>query len=51
MGDSADADKAPNRNEEATQTLPLRAAYAFGATHGLEREVTKIREIDPIAPA
>src|SRR5579864_7673006 len=32
-------------NEEQTQTLSLRAAYAFGAAHGLEHEVTDIREM------
>src|SRR6266852_8509242 len=32
-------------NEEQTQTLSLRAAYAFGAAHGLEREVNEIREM------
>lgn len=32
-------------NEEQTQTLSLKAAYAFGAAHGLEREVTEIREM------
>ena len=32
-------------NEEQTQTLSLKAAYAFGATHGLEREVSEIREM------
>jgi hypothetical protein len=31
--------------EEQTQTLSLKAAYAFGATHGLEGEVTEIREM------
>jgi Endonuclease NucS len=31
--------------EEQTQTLSLKAAYAFGAAHGLEREVTEIREM------
>ena len=31
-------------NAEQTQTLSLKAAYAFGAAHGLEREVTEIRE-------
>jgi hypothetical protein len=32
-------------NEEQTPTLSLKAAYAFGATHGLEREVSEIREM------
>src|SRR5216684_7604182 len=32
-------------NEEQTQTLSVRAAYAFGAAHGLEREVNEIREM------
>lgn len=32
-------------NEEQTQTLSLKAAYAFGAEHGLEREVNEIREM------
>src|SRR5271157_452366 len=32
-------------NEEQTQTLSLRAAYAFGAAHGLAREVNDIREM------
>ena len=32
-------------NEEQTQTLSLRAAYAFGAAHGLEREVSEIRDM------
>ena len=32
-------------NEEMTQTLSLKAAYAFGAAHGLEREVSEIREM------
>jgi hypothetical protein len=32
-------------NEEQTQTLSLKAAYAFGAAHGLEREVNEIREM------
>jgi hypothetical protein len=32
-------------NEEQTQTRSLRAAYAFGAAHGLEPEVTDIREM------
>jgi hypothetical protein len=33
-------------NEEQTQALSLRAAYAFGAERGLEREVAEIREMD-----
>lgn len=32
-------------NEEQTRTLSLKAAYAFGATHGLEREVNEIRDM------
>jgi hypothetical protein len=32
-------------NEEMTQTLSWKAAYAFGAAHGLEREVSEIREM------
>jgi hypothetical protein len=32
-------------NEEQTKTLSLKAAYAFGAAHGLEREVNDIREM------
>jgi Endonuclease NucS len=32
-------------NEEQTQTLSLKAAYAFAAAHGLEREVSEIREM------
>lgn len=32
-------------NEEQTQTLSLKAAYAFGAAHGLDREVADIREM------
>jgi Endonuclease NucS len=31
--------------EVQTQTLSLKAAYAFGAEHGLEREVSEIREM------
>jgi hypothetical protein len=31
--------------EEQTQTLSLKAAYAFGTAHGLEPEVTDIREM------
>ena len=27
------------------RTLPLKAAYAFGAKHNLQREVTEIREM------
>ena len=34
-----------NMLEQPTQTLSLKAAYAFGAQHGLEREVTDIREM------
>jgi endonuclease NucS-like protein len=32
-------------NEEQTQTLSLKAAYAFGAAHALEHEVNDIREL------
>jgi hypothetical protein len=32
-------------NEDLTRTLSLKAAYAFGAAHGLEHEVTEIREM------
>ena len=32
-------------NEEQTQTLSLKAAYAFGDAHGLGREVSEIREM------
>lgn len=32
-------------NEEQTAGLSLRAAYAFGASHGLEREVADIRDM------
>lgn len=32
-------------NEEQTQTLSLKAAYAFAAAHGLEREASEIREM------
>jgi len=32
-------------NEEQTDTLSLKAAYAFGTAHGLEREVNDIREM------
>jgi hypothetical protein len=32
-------------NEDQTQTLSLRAAYAFGAAHGLEQETSEIREM------
>jgi hypothetical protein len=32
-------------NEEQTRTLSLRAAYAFGASHGLEHEVNEIRDM------
>src|SRR6266478_8727707 len=32
-------------NEEPTQTLSLKAAYAFGASHGFEHEVNEIREM------
>jgi hypothetical protein len=31
--------------EEQTQTLSLKAAYAFGAAHGFEREVIDIRDM------
>ena len=31
--------------EEQTRTLSLKAAYAFGANHGLEQEVNEIREM------
>lgn len=37
--------KRPNMDEEQTQTLSLKAAYAFGSARGLEREVTEIREM------
>jgi len=32
-------------NDEHNKTLSLKAAYAFGAAHGLEREVSEIREM------
>jgi len=32
-------------NDEQTETLSLKAAYAFGAAHGVEREVSEIREM------
>jgi endonuclease NucS-like protein len=32
--------------EKATKVLPLKAAYIFGAEHGLEREVNEIRDMD-----
>jgi hypothetical protein len=32
-------------NEEQTPTLSLKAAYAFGAAHGLEREMADVREM------
>jgi len=32
-------------SEEQTRTLSLKAAYAFGATHGLENEIRAIREM------
>jgi hypothetical protein len=44
-GKRNNADEAANMNEEMTQTLSLKAAYAFGAAHGLEREVTEIRDM------
>lgn len=31
--------------EDQTESLPLKAAYAFGASHGLENEVAAIRHI------
>ena len=31
-------------SEEQTKALSLKAAYAFGATHGLEHEVNEIRD-------
>ncbi|MEK7223150.1 MAG: endonuclease NucS domain-containing protein [Pseudomonadota bacterium] len=33
-------------SEEQTKALSLKAAYAFGATHGLEHEVNEIRDMD-----
>ncbi len=30
----------------ASDILPLRAAYSFGAEHGLEAEMAAIREMD-----
>src|SRR5580658_1263424 len=33
-------------NGEQTQTLSLKAAYAFGVQRGLEREVEDIKEMD-----
>jgi hypothetical protein len=32
-------------NEEQMRTLSLKAAYTFGATHGLEHEVSEIRDM------
>jgi len=32
--------------DEQIQAVPLKAAYEFGKTHGLEREVTEIRGMD-----
>ena len=32
-------------SDEQTQTLSLKAAYEFGASHGLEREVREIRDM------
>lgn len=32
-------------NEEQMRTLSLKAAYTFGATHGLEHEVNEIRDM------
>ena len=32
-------------SEEQTKTLSLKAAYAFGAGHGLEREVNEVRDM------
>lgn len=31
--------------DEQTQTLSMKAAYEFGAAHGLEREVREIRDM------
>jgi hypothetical protein len=31
--------------EQQTEALSLKAAYEFGGTHGLEREVREIREM------
>jgi hypothetical protein len=33
-------------SDEHSQTLSLKAAYKFGALHGLEAEITEIREMD-----
>ena len=32
-------------NEEQTETLSLKAAYAFGGEHGLESDVNDIRDM------
>src|SRR5262249_34329435 len=33
-------------NDEQTQALSLKAAYDFGAAHGLDREIGEIRDMD-----
>ncbi len=35
----------PIPDEESPQALPLRSAYAFGIAHGIESEVTSIRDM------